>query len=108
MTIRLRAWSIDCEEIGERDEPERFERPALDGQALQRLVEIGRRAEREVAAGGVAEQVDPFGRLGEREFHFGQHRARDELREPRRAERGQREAGQRLADAIELESAEGA
>ena len=56
----------------------------------------------------LAQQAHPFRRRGERGFDTARVGHRFERREPRLAERRQREARQGLDDTVELEGSEGA
>ena len=99
-----RSGGRPTQEVGEREQLQRFERPAFDRDAGEDVVELGRRLERDLA---VSEKPDGLARR--------RQRRRDRPRVGRRLERGEmrlalrrlREAADHLDDAIEFEGPAG-
>ena len=94
------------EKRGQREQPQRLERPPFDRQRVERLRQLGRRAQRERSVR--REEARRFGRMGEQ--------IRDRLRldrglqpaETLAAHRRQREGCNSLDDPIEFEGPQGA
>ena len=91
-------------EVGQDAQLQRLERTALDRQRRQRRVEPGARAQREDAV--LLDVAHRLARGGERLRHDGAIRLRLLAAHARLAHGREREAGERLDDAVELERAE--
>jgi len=92
------------EEAGEPDECQRLERPALDGEGLERLLEVARCPQREPGALGL--EAHGLGRQGERRLDAGRVGVGREIREPRPAQGRHGEIANHLDDPVELERPE--
>ena len=92
------------EKFRQPEEPQRFERPALDGQRLERLRQLCRCEQRE--AGNVGERACPFGRGALAGGDARGVSGRTQLEHPLVATRRDRERGSRRDDALEFEGPE--